>query len=167
MQGCWVMPAAQPLLEPWGAPLVLGGHCLLPQGVRTPTEMVLGGSSPAEHQSDVPTFSGKRCSRESPGLCLRMLPGRRAGTGGEPFTPAAAAGWSCASQPRVCVPWAPRLADASSPLSTDTSGENIAESLVAEGLASRREGIRANKYVWLWSRAAPVSPAHPPPRLFT
>ncbi|XP_027767058.1 staphylococcal nuclease domain-containing protein 1-like, partial [Empidonax traillii] len=31
-----------------------------------------------------------------------------------------------------------------SALSTDTSGENIAESLVAEGLASRREGIRAN-----------------------
>ncbi|XP_015706464.1 staphylococcal nuclease domain-containing protein 1-like [Coturnix japonica] len=26
----------------------------------------------------------------------------------------------------------------------DTSGENIAESLVAEGLATRREGIRAN-----------------------
>lgn len=33
------------------------------------------------------------------------------------------------------------------PLSPDTTGENIAESLVAEGLASRREGIRANKYV--------------------
>ncbi|XP_005062914.1 PREDICTED: collagen alpha-1(XVII) chain-like, partial [Ficedula albicollis] len=32
-------------------------------------------------------------------------------------------------------------------LGKDTSGENIAESLVAEGLASRREGIRANKYV--------------------
>ncbi|NWT44640.1 SND1 protein, partial [Chroicocephalus maculipennis] len=29
-------------------------------------------------------------------------------------------------------------------LGKDTSGENIAESLVAEGLASRREGIRAN-----------------------
>lgn len=39
------------------------------------------------------------------------------------------------------------LADSSPRLSTDTSGENIAESLVAEGLASRREGIRANKYV--------------------
>lgn len=51
----------------------------------------------------------------------------------------------CASGlPRVLVA---RLADSSSPLSADTSGENIAESLVAEGLASRREGIRANKYV--------------------
>ncbi|OCT87162.1 hypothetical protein XELAEV_180208582mg, partial [Xenopus laevis] len=29
-------------------------------------------------------------------------------------------------------------------LGKDTSGENIAESLVAEGLASRREGVRAN-----------------------
>lgn len=33
-----------------------------------------------------------------------------------------------------------------SPLfSLDTNGENIAESLVAEGLATRREGMRANK----------------------
>lgn len=29
--------------------------------------------------------------------------------------------------------------------SSDTSGENIAESLVAEGLATRREGMRAIK----------------------
>lgn len=29
--------------------------------------------------------------------------------------------------------------------SSDTNGENIAESLVAEGLATRREGMRANK----------------------
>lgn len=41
----------------------------------------------------------------------------------------------------------PRASSDASPLPTDTSGENIAESLVAEGLASRREGIRANKYV--------------------
>lgn len=41
----------------------------------------------------------------------------------------------------------PRASADASPLPTDTSGENIAESLVAEGLASRREGIRANKYV--------------------
>ncbi|XP_062348561.1 staphylococcal nuclease domain-containing protein 1 [Cinclus cinclus] len=47
-------------------------------------------------------------------------------------------------------------------LGKDTSGENIAESLVAEGLASRREGIRANKYVHS-SHPNPDPNPHPHP----